>query len=786
MKTCFFAYPSKPAHVAFLVRTAIDIINEENKDVYIQDWAQMPNSGKHIVKEICNEIDDCDVFIADITAVNPNVLFELGYAIATNKRIWLTRSSDLDNEFYDILGVLKTIGYAEYKNAYDINEAFWKQKPFDNLDNTLFNRKIKSQRTILHDPKLFYLKSFENSQEASSLSRLLLNSEFPLSIDDPSETGSRSLEWYIEQLTGASGVIAHFLPESEDKRNGKYALICGMAFGLGKKLLMLASFPHKPAFDYTDLMFIYSDTSKRDDHIREWLKAVKPIHTGLKNRFLKYERHQQKLQAQLTLQSIDLGDYEAEGEQTQLENYFIPTASYFEALRTKQFIIFSGRKGSGKTANFYRIAAHLRSLKTSSNHVCVIKPVYYELEGVYQIYNMKLMPHGKDHLVETLWKYLIYSELALDLYKSLHSKAEHSASEQELVQFVAKTDFIKEDFSVRLDHAVRNIYEAQVDEIISEKERSDHFSNILHDKVISHLRILLGRVLEDTDNVIILIDNLDKAWQKDENIEILARLLFGLLNVVERISMEFHRGNDRQRPVSLSLIVFIRSDILTIVKNYAPEKDKLKTTLIDWKDEQLLYRLIEERFRNTLGGFESSNEIWEAFFTRNVNGIPTKTYIIEHVLPRPRDMIYFVKQALFHAINHEHTRIESNDIIQAASDYSNHAYDTLVIETSSQFSQIEDFLRKFMNSRAIVTKDQLLEFIESLSLSVDELDKIIDLLLDAQFLGLEVSENHFVFLYDDRKEDRLEQAERISKKTGIQRYKINKPFHAHFEIETGY
>jgi hypothetical protein len=63
-----------------------------------------------------------------------------------------------------------------------------------------------------------------------------------------------------------------------------------------------------------------------------------------------------------------------------------------------------------------------------------------------------------------------------------------------------------------------------------------------------------------------------------------------------------------------------------------------------------------------------------------------------------------------------------------------------------------------------------------------EVDKVIEVLCDATFLGYEVAPDKFAFVYDNRKEDRQEQAKRTTETTGVERFRINPPFHARFEI----
>jgi hypothetical protein len=376
-------------------------------------------------------------------------------------------------------------------------------------------------------------------------------------------------------------------------------------------------------------------------------------------------------------------------------------------------MIFSGRKGSGKSANYFRLGQILR--EDPAIRVCRIKPLAYDLDGVYELYQTKLSGSAKLHIVETLWKFLIYTELAFDVYKNLQLKPSdtYTQAEKDIFTFVDRTDFIKEDFTIRLDNVIRKLYKQEVDPNESVKDQREIFSNILHENVIAHLRIYLGNVLVDKSRVYVLIDNLDKAWVKSDNLRPLAQFLFGLLNIVERISIEFQVGDSRKQSVPLAVVVFIRSDILEVIRDYSQERDKLRITMMDWKDETMLLRVIENRFKNSIGGGITSKQVWEKYFPRNMNGMSTKQYLLGYTLPRPRDLIYLCKQCLFHAILSEHTRIEQDDISKAQIDYSNYVYERLVEETVSQFSEIKIVLRKFLNAEEILMKEQIIKLVDA-------------------------------------------------------------------------
>src|SRR5579859_4282070 len=82
----FAAYPST-GPIPEVFHNAIREINK-TRSIEIVSWEDTRVDGKVIIDVICDHIRQADFFIADLTGINPNVLFELGYAIAKNKRIW--------------------------------------------------------------------------------------------------------------------------------------------------------------------------------------------------------------------------------------------------------------------------------------------------------------------------------------------------------------------------------------------------------------------------------------------------------------------------------------------------------------------------------------------------------------------------------------------------------------------------------------------------------------------------------------------------------------------------
>src|SRR5690606_23960842 len=96
MITCFYAFASNPA-IQLIIMEAIESINKQNLPVKVIGWPSEPASGSHILSKVTSGINKAHVFLCDLTEINANVLFELGYAIATEKPIWIT----IDDSLYE-------------------------------------------------------------------------------------------------------------------------------------------------------------------------------------------------------------------------------------------------------------------------------------------------------------------------------------------------------------------------------------------------------------------------------------------------------------------------------------------------------------------------------------------------------------------------------------------------------------------------------------------------------------------------------------------------------------
>jgi hypothetical protein len=786
LPTCFVAYPDDPPDLAETTEEAIRHLNEGGV-VTAHGWKSTSIGGTFIISEICSWIDSHQIFIANLTDLNQNVLFETGYAIAKKKRIWLLLDPDFKQSslLFQRFQLLSTIGYCKYSNSRHIVEGFYRDAPYKTLDNTLYRATIGSILKPGDKKRLLYLKSVTDTEASVRLSRLALRSPVPLIVDDPAEVSTQTLTWYAQESNNAFAVLAHLLSPYYERcrlHNAKCAVVAGLAYGMDKPILMLAQAPFTAPIDYRDLARVHITAAECVSIAKDWLKAIEKSYSAF---VLVKHDYAAEVQAQTVLQHLNIGEPIAEHEADTLSEYFLETAAYNEALRSR-YSVFVGRKGSGKTANLQKLAEAIGADR--HNHVCVIKPVAYELHGILRMLRQTLDVGEQGYLIESVWKYLVYTELAKTTYEALQTPAVLASltqDEQELIACVSKNeDIVLPDFTVRLEQIVARL--KQLENAESGTEQRLRISEFLHKGIIGELRAVLGKVLHQKQRVAILIDNLDKAWNPgSSDLDLLSALFLGLLGVSNQISQEFVRSDAWRKPVKLYLTVFLRSDIYYQVMRRAPEPDKVPMSRIIWDDPEFLLRVIEERFYRSGEGLDRPEEIWLKYFAPDVDGQTMRDYIVQAIMPKPRDLIYMVKCALDNAINRGHTRIEAGDVKAAEKRYSQFALESLLVESTHRVQQLESLLYELAGSRPVITYGEMLAAMTTAGIPSDLGPDVVDVLVEGAFFGLEVEPNRFVYLHnDDEKRKMLVMARKTlgDHSADEQRFRINKPFHAFLEL----
>ena len=791
-KLLFYAYPSHPAYVDETIRAAQEDLKKlpeiREQNVRIRLWPDMSISGRVLVSEITKQIDRSVVFACDVTYPNPNVAFELGYAIGSCKRIWLSLDTSIKNAKLDFnrsyTGMLG-IGYASYENHVDLTTALRNDHPWTAIDQNLLGDNIRSLTPTSEDPTLLYVMPPFSTGPVVAIREHLERSVFSRSLflDDPSEISGSALEWYAEKVKLSDVVLVHFLSDQHRQaayHNVKASWVSGLAHAMQKPLLLLAHIPFAYPTDIQTLLRQHESAQSCIDLFEGWTESFE-IPRRRRRRPL---HHSRGTPDRVWLRDIALGEPVAENERYRLDQYFVETSSFSEAL-SADVSIFVGRKGTGKTASLVALDAEYR--RDKRNHVCTVQPVGYEVDGLLRLLAEDWHSAERGFLIESLWKFLIYTELAASVRQSIEARPLHydpTDSERRLLDHVAfHHEVLLAPFSQRLNRAVLQLTNSAAGQD-SEAQRA-RISEQLHIEHLGQLRRILGSVLADRERVVILIDNLDHQWRAGTDTLALSSLLLGLLQVTQDIVHDFRQERHDRRRVNVSLTSFIRSDIFTHLEPLAAEQDKWPIRRISWNDPDLLIRVIDERFEHGGRPGITAEEIWTGVFPEEINDQSAKDFILGSTLPRPRDVIFLVKEAIAVALNRNHDTVTEQDMLVARKRYSSYVFGSVLAEDDPLRDMMEPVLFEFAGAPKTLKESDVRGRIERAGVPGYDIDFYVELLCDVNFLGIFTASGYA--FSDDENERRmlLGIATRLAFERGLNEvlFVIHPAFHDVLQVE---
>jgi nucleoside 2-deoxyribosyltransferase len=113
------AYPSDPEEIGQTISHSLDKLNKHDRFDKFHSWEETDIPGRFISTEVLKLIDSGTAFIADITRLNFNVVFEIGYAIGRKKRAILLRNDRIrpEADLVRSVGIFDTLGYKSYTDS---------------------------------------------------------------------------------------------------------------------------------------------------------------------------------------------------------------------------------------------------------------------------------------------------------------------------------------------------------------------------------------------------------------------------------------------------------------------------------------------------------------------------------------------------------------------------------------------------------------------------------------------------------------------------------------------
>src|ERR1700730_15716331 len=83
-RDAFFVYPSEPRFISATIEEAIRKIKVTTTNLNVVSWKQIGISGQLVFCRVCQHERFATVVVPDVSTLNLNVLFEIGYALALN------------------------------------------------------------------------------------------------------------------------------------------------------------------------------------------------------------------------------------------------------------------------------------------------------------------------------------------------------------------------------------------------------------------------------------------------------------------------------------------------------------------------------------------------------------------------------------------------------------------------------------------------------------------------------------------------------------------------------
>lgn len=739
----FLAYDSRPEISRETLYEAGKLIHSTDL-VSVTSWEDLRIGGRVIVRQVLEAIDQSKICACDISTMNENVLFELGFAIARRKNVWLLldKTDTAARSRWHQFELLKGVGYAGWANSEDIKVAFLREHPYSRT-SSLYDDLIEPGLGPSIPGSLFYVPTYHSTNAAKQLDRRLeqeLHRGVRILSADPTESALNTLQWFASKAYECECTIVHFESPRRDLatlHNQRAALVAGMARGFDRPLLMLCEEDYSPPLDYEDLLQPYSSGNECLLRLEKWLRDISLTpRSGART---------QRVRLATELRALRFGEHVAENEVDTLADYFIETAAFDDVISQRN-ALFVGRKGTGKTANMYQAAARLS--EDVRNLVVVIKPASYEFSSLLSL--LTTWPVTiQQYSIEGLWKFLLTSEIVSRVVEFTEARASgipFTEDEKRLLDFVETLPFsLRDDFGARFERTVRTLEALNLGELESEAKGRDVLNEALHAQSITRFRSLLGPILKHRHRVAILVDNLDKGWDRSSDLPLLAKLLLGLLTATGRVATDFAKEDYWRERIHLTVATFLRSDIFEYVRTVAREPDKIQASMVTWEDTQVLLRVLEERFLAARPEDTEPAELWARFFAEQVRGIPTREYLLSRVLPRPRDLIFFCNAAISVATNRAHEKIEEDDILEAERAYSQFAFEALLVENGITVAALKNVLFEFVGEPALLGADRVRQMVVKAGIEPERVDHVLERLTAVSFLGIEVGEGRFEF-----------------------------------------
>jgi hypothetical protein len=731
----FYAYPSSLGDVAQAIHGAQRILSAARRDLDIHLWEENDISGRPLTHPIFEGIAQADILIADITAINFNVTFEIGYAIGLGKRVYITRDGNFtrDHSLTNRIGIFDTLGFEVYTDEQTLSVLINKYLP---------DRGIPIRSLITTKSPVYVLQTPQSNWAmlaiTARIKKARLGYKGYLPADEPRLSATKA----IDDVSACLGAVIPLLPAKfgdAEVHNIRAAFVAGLAVAMGKIALVLQPRDGPAPLDVRDVVRTFDQPDDIADciatfalDVTERLQADEPLPLPKGN----------------FLAEVAIGDAVAENEFQTLGNYYLRTDQYKRASRGEVNMVV-GRKGAGKTALF----SQLRNEKRANvrNIIVDLKPEGYQLIRLREDVLDYLAEGARTHLITALFEYILFLEIC---YKLLEKDRETHKRDGRLYDPYRRLLAVYEsgaagegDFSERLLGLSQQLvtdFRARFGTTRDQRLTAGEVTDLVHKRSIRDIREALSAYLEFKESVWVLFDNLDKGWPSHGLTNSDIMILRCLIDAARKVQRELQSdGHD------FHCVVFVRNDVYQLLVEASADYGKESRAVLDWTDPDLLREMLRRRLvYNSLPADTPFERVWAEICVSHYHGEETSQYLIDRSLMRPRNLIKLVAHCRGFAVGLERTRIGEVDLEKGLRAYSL----DLITEADQELTDIlgdeTNLIYHFIGEGEEFDQAKLESILTGAGVPTEKIENVIEYMLYYGFLGVKTSEENARYIFD--------------------------------------
>jgi hypothetical protein len=243
----FVAYSSSDENLAHLILEAVRHANARSDAVRFVPWGYNDVSGQPLISPILERIHESSFIVADITYLNPNVVFEIGFAIGSRKRVFLVRhkSTRGDREIAGQTGIFDTLGYYEYED---------KDTLCNRLTSHIDSAPLPFGTAVDIKSPIYIVEPPTKGDAATVMVSRLKKARYRYRSFNPSEDSRLSATDAVHQVATSAGIVVAMYESIEwgQVHNVRSLFVAGLADGMAKPTLLLVQDGVRAPLDVLD------------------------------------------------------------------------------------------------------------------------------------------------------------------------------------------------------------------------------------------------------------------------------------------------------------------------------------------------------------------------------------------------------------------------------------------------------------------------------------------------------------------------------------------------------